>query len=76
MAAVKDVLRHVSTEIAGRKRKCYRKPNGHVITKGEPCLVVRDGPQNQRTYCSTCAREILNKAQTRLTELGEAVNER
>jgi hypothetical protein len=73
MAAVKDVLRHVSAEVAGRKRKCYRKPNAHVITKGDPCLVVRDGPQQQRTYCVDCAREILDKAQARLDKLVDAV---
>lgn len=73
MAAIKDVLRHVSTEIAGRKRKCYRKPNEHVITKGDPCLVVRDGPQQQRTYCVECAGDILDKAQTRLTDLASTI---
>lgn len=69
MAAVKDILRHVSTEVAGRKRKCYRRPNDHVITKGEPCLIVRDGPQQQRTYCAACAQEILEKAHVRLDEM-------
>lgn len=69
MPAVKDILRHVSTEVAGRKRKCYRYPTKHVITKGELCLVVKDGSQTKNTYCLICAHEILHKAQIRLTDL-------
>ena len=68
MAAVKNILKHVSTETAGRRRKCYRK-SSHVILKGEPCLVVRDGPQNHTTYCTLCASEILDKANTGLADL-------
>lgn len=68
MAAVKNILKHVSAEVAGRRRKCYRKKT-HVILKGEPCLVVRDGPQNQTTYCTVCASEILAKANGALADL-------
>lgn len=68
MAAVKSILKHVSAEEAGRRRKCYRNRR-HVILKGEPCLVVRDGPQSQTTYCSVCASEILAKANGTLAEL-------
>lgn len=68
MASVKDVLKHVSIEIAGRRRKCYRKKT-HVVLKGESCLVVRDGPQNQTTYCSVCAAEILARADESLAAL-------
>lgn len=68
MAAVKNILKHVSAEVAGRRRKCYRK-KAHVILKGEPCLVVRDGPQSQTTYCAVCASEILTKADLSLADL-------
>lgn len=68
MAAVKNILKHVSAEIAGRRRKCYRKKM-HVILKGDPCLVVRDGPQNQTTYCTVCASEILARANGALADL-------
>lgn len=68
MAAVKNILKHVSAEVAGRRRKCYRKKT-HVILKGEPCLVVRDGPQSQTTYCTLCASEILAKADELLADL-------
>ncbi|MGE3446668.1 MAG: hypothetical protein AB7H92_03690 [Microbacteriaceae bacterium] len=69
MPAVKDVLRHVTIETAGKRRKCYRHPKDHVIVKGEQCMVVKDGPQDQSTYCLTCASEILQLAQTRLADL-------
>lgn len=68
MAAVKNILKHVSAETAGRRRKCYRK-KAHVILKGDPCLVVRDGPQSQTTYCTVCASEILAKADKSLADL-------
>lgn len=68
MAAVKNILKHVSPETAGRRRKCSRKKT-HVILKGEPCLVIHDGPQSQTTYCAVCASEILAKANGALTEL-------
>lgn len=68
MAAVKNILKHVSAEVAGRRRKCYHK-RAHVILKGDPCLVVRDGPQNQTTYCNVCASEILAKADSSLVDL-------
>lgn len=68
MAAVKNILKHVSAEVAGRRRRCYRKKT-HVILKGDPCLVVRDGPQNQTTYCTVCASEILTRANGALADL-------
>ncbi len=68
MAAVKNILKHVSAEVAGRRRKCYHQ-KAHVILKGDPCLVVQDGPQNQTTYCSACASEILAKADSSLAGL-------
>jgi hypothetical protein len=73
MPATKDILRHVSIETAGKKRKCYRKSD-HSITKGEVCLVVKDGPQNQRTYCTVCASDILEKAQGNLEKLTAAMS--
>ncbi|KDS92624.1 hypothetical protein DHOM_10015 [Dermabacter hominis 1368] len=68
MAAVKNILKHVSAEVAGRRRKCYRTKE-HVILKGEPCLVVHDGPQSQTTYCAVCASDILTKADQSLAGL-------
>lgn len=68
MAAVKNVLKHLSTEVAGRKRKCYHTKK-HEILKGETCLVVRDGPQSATTYCAACATDILAKASQSLSDL-------
>lgn len=68
MAAVKNVLKHLSTEVAGRKRKCYHSKK-HEILKGETCLVVHDGPQSQTAYCAACAADILAKAGRSLSEL-------
>jgi hypothetical protein len=68
MAAVKNILKHVSTEIAGRKRRCYRSKN-HSIVKGDTCLVVKDAPQKETTYCAVCAADILAKADEVLAEL-------
>jgi hypothetical protein len=68
VAAVKNILKHVSAEVALRKRKCYRKQT-HQILKGDKCLVVRDGPQSQTTYCTICASEILARADTSLNDL-------
>lgn len=73
MAAVKNVLKHVSAEVAGKKRKCYHK-NTHEIIKGDTCLVVRDGPQSQTTYCEPCGAEILAKADQILEGLQASFN--
>lgn len=68
MAAVKNILKHVNAEVAGRRRRCNRS-QAHVISKGESCLVVHDGPQRQTTYCTVCASEILRRADTALAGL-------
>lgn len=68
MAVVKNVLKHLSVEVAGKRRRCYHKRT-HEILKGETCLVVHDGPQKQTTYCAPCADEILARADEVLTGL-------
>jgi hypothetical protein len=73
MATVKNVLKHLSTEVAGRKRKCYHTKK-HEILKGEKCLVVRDGPQSHTTYCGACAAEILAKASQSISDLSSDFN--
>lgn len=65
MPAVKNVLKHVSTETAGRKRKCWRS-NTHLIAKGDLCLVVVEGPTDKTTYCAVCARLIIDRARQEL----------
>lgn len=68
MAKVKQVLRHVSVEMAKGQRKCYRKPNVHVIPKGEVCLVERESGSS-RNYCAECAESILDTAEDDLNRL-------
>lgn len=74
MPAIKDIVRHVSVETAGKKRPCHRHKARDPIVKGQTCLVVKDGPQSRSTYCVSCADEILNKAAVRLTELRNALD--
>jgi hypothetical protein len=70
MAKVKQILKHVSVEAAQRKRKCFRKPNAHEITKGEFCLVIKDGASGGKSnYCPECAEPILEQAQGDLNRL-------
>jgi hypothetical protein len=68
MAKVKEVLRHVSVQTAGAKRKCHRKPMQHSIAKGEQCLVIKDvSSGSSRNYCPECAEPILDRAQKDLS---------
>ena len=68
MPAVKDILKHVRVDVAGKRRKCNRKRD-HFIAKGDACLVIRDGAQRQSAYCTVCAADILAKADSSLAEL-------
>jgi len=52
----------VSAEVvtAGRKRKCYHA-SSHIITKGDPCLEVKDG-MALKGYCAECADVMIRNA--------------
>jgi hypothetical protein len=70
MPKVRQVLNHLSAEPAQRKRKCYRKPAAHEITKGEVCLVITDSASGGKSnYCPGCAEPILEKVQKDLDRL-------
>jgi len=70
MPKVREVLKHVSVETALRKRKCYRKPAAHEITRGELCLVIKDSASGgSSNYCPECAEPILDQAQKDLDRL-------
>lgn len=69
MAKVKDILRHVTTEVAGARRKCHRHPKERPILKGEVCVVIKEGAQAKHSYCVICASEIFEHAKRRLDEL-------
>ena len=59
MAKIRQILKHVSIDIAKGKRRCRR--NGqHIIEPGEHCLQIRDeGSPYCRNYCKNCATPIL-----------------
>lgn len=70
MHQIKDIIIHVSVEVAGRTRKCHHSRGKHSISKGEPCLVIKGGSYNAaRNYCRECAEPILKKAELRLAEI-------
>ena len=74
MPKVRDVLVHVSVEMAKAKRKCHRKPEQHSMQKGEVCLVIKDSATGgSKNYCPECAEPILNAAKTRIAELENAL---
>jgi hypothetical protein len=70
MPKTRQVLKHVSVEAAQRKRKCFRKPDAHEITRGELCLVIKDDASGGKSnYCPECAEPILDQAQIDLDRL-------
>ncbi|WP_139184116.1 hypothetical protein [Tsukamurella pulmonis] len=74
MASVKNILKHVEVVPAGKLRKCSRNPKLHLISKGEPCLQISDGPQRRSTYCARCAAEILSNADRFLADLHSKID--
>jgi len=70
MAKVRQLLKHVTVDIAKRGRRCHRN-RAHRIEPGAPCLVVRDdGGPHRRNYCLDCAAAILKLCADDLRELG------
>jgi hypothetical protein len=70
MPKIRDILSHVSVEVAGRRRICHRNRADHSIDKGTRCLVITDpATGGGKNYCPECAPEILNKAKLRIAEL-------
>jgi hypothetical protein len=72
MAKVRDLLCHVSVETALRPRKCHHNTRKHAIRTGQVCLVIKDASTGaKKNYCGLCAREILNDADVRLSEISK-----
>lgn len=70
MAKVRQVLGHVSVEVAQRRRVCHRNRRQHSIAKDVACLVVRDpATGNSKNYCFRCAEAILDRAEDDLEAL-------
>lgn len=73
MAKTRDILTHVSVEIASKKRKCHRNAK-HAVAQHEPCLVIKTGAYNARkNYCLHCADEILTKAEEKLGDIRQSL---
>jgi hypothetical protein len=69
MAAVKDIITHVTVEVASSKRICHRNRNNHSIAKDESCLAVYDANGGRKNYCLPCGAEILDKAKAKIATL-------
>ena len=72
MPRIRDILVHVSVEVAVKKRKCHRSGGKHDVLAGEFCLVVREGLR-RKNYCRECSAPILERAGIRLTEFQQVI---
>lgn len=71
MPKVREVLKQLRVETAGRRRKCHRN-DSHSIGRGERCLAVYDPiTSGRKNYCTECARPILDQARRDLHRLEE-----
>ena len=74
MPAHRSILLQAEVRPAGKL--CYCKHNKrHAITKGQPRFVVKEpgAATPEWGYCVACAREMLAKADAKLSELREAL---
>jgi hypothetical protein len=70
MRAPRDILKHVTVEVALAKRVCYRDRKNHAIVKGQKCLVISEGSYGgSKNYCVGCGIEILAAADSRCAAL-------
>ncbi len=70
MPKIRDILSHVSVEVAKAKRICHRNRKEHSISKNTACLVIRDAATGgAKNYCPACAPEILDQAKLRIAEM-------
>jgi len=71
MAKTRDVLVHVSIDVAIRKRKCHRSKK-HGVAAGERCLLIRESSGlGSKNYCVECAKDILDAANRKLSSLSQ-----
>lgn len=72
MPKLKRLLVSACFETAQRRRQCSRN-KGHVICKGDKCLVIKEN-MAKNNYCMDCAALILQKARTELECLCSDLN--
>jgi hypothetical protein len=70
MPAHKSLLLRLRVQPAGRLSHCKHNPK-HQIAKGELRFLVKEpgAGTGERGYCAACAKDMLEQAETRLTEL-------
>lgn len=73
MPPIRDILVHVDSEVALKRRKCHRSAK-HSIRAGELCLVVKETP-GRKNYCRDCATQVLDQADARLRNLRQMFND-
>ena len=74
MPKVREVIGHVTVEVAKRKRKCTRMPKKHSILQGETCLVIKGGTYNApQSYCKECGLEIISVAEAAIQDFLSAL---
>ena len=66
MAAIRDIVTHVTIEVALKKRICHRNRKKHAVQQGQKCLAVYGDGGDRKNYCPPCALEILIKARQRI----------
>jgi hypothetical protein len=74
MPQIRRVLGACTVEIAQRCRICHRDRKNHSITKGTPCLVIKDPDGRPKNYCPPCALAILDQAADDLQALRERLS--
>jgi hypothetical protein len=74
MAQIRDIVIHVSSDVASRKRKCHRSKK-HSIPGSYLFLSVRESNGlGSKNYCSVCANEILSQAIKKLQDIQAKLN--
>jgi hypothetical protein len=76
MRPPRDIIKHVTVEVAKGGRKCHRTRE-HRIAIGEKCIVVQEGAfSGSKNYCVSCGLEIVVAAEARLISLRVALQGR
>jgi len=67
MPRLKQIVKTATFEKAKRLRRCARNKS-HEIPGGTTCLTIKEGMQT-KSYCTSCAREILEAGRQRIADL-------
>jgi len=74
MSQIRDIVIHVSADVASRKRKCHRSKK-HSIPGSFSFLSIRQSNGlGSKNYCSVCANEILGQAIKKLQDIQSQLN--